>query len=156
DDSPLEGEKRVKRQKASKSSKSARGSSSKKSANDSTTYVTKKQNETPELITEFQNVDKRVPTIFDRARMKATLNDMLIGNRELSNQGHYDPPTLTFPGIEEYEPYSIVNKPTMGLIYLNNKDEKRVMYLVEIVKFYDATLENVLKEVKLKIFQSEP
>nr|GEY92002.1 hypothetical protein [Tanacetum cinerariifolium] len=29
------------------------------------------------LITEFQNVDKRVPTIFDHARMKATLNDML-------------------------------------------------------------------------------
>ncbi|GKA80026.1 hypothetical protein Tco_0786622 [Tanacetum coccineum] len=36
------------------------------------------------------------------------------------------------------------------------KDEKRVMYLVKIVKFYDATLEKVLKEVKLKIFQSEP
>nr|GEX59976.1 hypothetical protein [Tanacetum cinerariifolium] len=33
--------------------------------------------ETPELIIEFKNVDKRVPTIFDRARMKATLNDML-------------------------------------------------------------------------------
>ncbi|GJZ27065.1 hypothetical protein Tco_0571318 [Tanacetum coccineum] len=37
-----------------------------------------------------------------------------------------------------------------------NKDEKRVMYLEEIVKFCDATLEKVLKEVKLKIFQSEP
>ncbi|GJR98296.1 hypothetical protein Tco_0270470 [Tanacetum coccineum] len=65
-------------------------------------------------------------------------------------------PTLTFPGIEAYEPYSIVDKPNTGLIYLNSKDEKRVMYLVEIVKFCDATLEKVLKEVKLKIFQSEP
>nr|GEV14997.1 hypothetical protein [Tanacetum cinerariifolium] len=36
------------------------------------------------------------------------------------------------------------------------KDEKRVMYLVEIVKFCDAMLEKVLKEVKLNIFQSEP
>ncbi|GJZ39559.1 hypothetical protein Tco_0586122 [Tanacetum coccineum] len=64
---------------------------------DSTTYVSKQQHEwdaweektvidkdevipkdeTPELITEFQNIDKRVPTIFDRARMEATLNDML-------------------------------------------------------------------------------
>ncbi|GJX20194.1 hypothetical protein Tco_0222871 [Tanacetum coccineum] len=35
------------------------------------------------------------------------------------------------------------------------KDEKHVMYLVEIVKFCDATLEKVLKEVKLKIIQSE-
>ncbi|GKD05504.1 hypothetical protein Tco_1180478 [Tanacetum coccineum] len=65
-------------------------------------------------------------------------------------------PTLTFPGIEAYEPYSIIDKPNTGLIYLNSKNEKRVMYLVEIVKFCDATLEKVLKEVKLKIFQSEP
>ncbi|GJY65314.1 hypothetical protein Tco_0467552 [Tanacetum coccineum] len=65
-------------------------------------------------------------------------------------------PTLTFPGIEAYEPFSIVDKPNTGLIYLNSKDEKRVVYLVEIVKYCDATLEKVLKEVKLKIFQSEP
>ncbi|GJR73328.1 hypothetical protein Tco_0085693 [Tanacetum coccineum] len=112
DDAPLEGEKRVKRHKASKSSKSARGSSSKHSAKDSITYVSKKQqqqqqqewdawveeividedevilkDETPELITELQNVNIDVPTIFDRVRMKATLNDML------SNQ---------FKNVEEY------------------------------------------------------
>ncbi|GJZ22127.1 hypothetical protein Tco_0559166 [Tanacetum coccineum] len=34
-------------------------------------------------------------------------------------------PTLTFLGIEEYEQYSIVDKPTTDLIYLNSKDEKR-------------------------------
>nr|GEV73928.1 integrase, catalytic region, zinc finger, CCHC-type, peptidase aspartic, catalytic [Tanacetum cinerariifolium] len=45
-----------------------------------------------------------------------------------------------------------VDKPNTGLIYLNNKDEKWVMYLVEIVKFCNAMLEKVLKEVKLKIF----
>ncbi|GJR94164.1 hypothetical protein Tco_0266338 [Tanacetum coccineum] len=43
DDAPPEGEKRVKRHKASKSSKSAKGSSSKHSAKDSTTYISKKQ-----------------------------------------------------------------------------------------------------------------
>ncbi|GJT27112.1 hypothetical protein Tco_0907387 [Tanacetum coccineum] len=37
-----------------------------------------------------------------------------------------------------------------------SKEEKQVMYLIEIVKFCDARLEKVLKEVKLKIFQSEP
>nr|GEY46480.1 retrovirus-related Pol polyprotein from transposon TNT 1-94 [Tanacetum cinerariifolium] len=36
------------------------------------------------------------------------------------------------------------------------KKRKKVMYLSEIVKFCDATLERVLKEVKLKIFKSEP
>ncbi|GJY97171.1 hypothetical protein Tco_0514081 [Tanacetum coccineum] len=41
DDAPPEGEKRVKIHKTSKSSKSARGSSSKHSAKDSTTYVSK-------------------------------------------------------------------------------------------------------------------
>ncbi|GKB48433.1 hypothetical protein Tco_0899186 [Tanacetum coccineum] len=100
DDAPPEGEKRVKRQKTSKSSKSVRDSSSKRSVKDSTTYVSKQQqqqeewdawveeiiinedevipeDETPKIIIEFQNVDKRVPTIFDRARMEATLNDIL-------------------------------------------------------------------------------
>ncbi|GKC14547.1 retrovirus-related pol polyprotein from transposon TNT 1-94 [Tanacetum coccineum] len=99
DDAPPEGEKRLKRQKTSKSSKSVRGSSSKRPVKDSTTCVSKQkqqqewdawveetiinedevipEDETPELITDFQNVDKRVPTIFDRARMEATLNDML-------------------------------------------------------------------------------
>ncbi|GJU84043.1 hypothetical protein Tco_1291589 [Tanacetum coccineum] len=100
DDAPPEGGKRVKKHKASKSSKSVRGSSSKRSAKDYTTYVSKQQqkqqewdawveetvidkdevipkDETPKLITELLNVDKHVPTIFDHARMKATLNDML-------------------------------------------------------------------------------
>nr|GEV02315.1 hypothetical protein [Tanacetum cinerariifolium] len=44
-------------------------------------------NETPELITEFQNVDKHVPTIFDHARMEATLNDML--NNQFENAEEY-------------------------------------------------------------------
>ncbi|GKA33768.1 hypothetical protein Tco_0720197 [Tanacetum coccineum] len=43
-------------------------------------------------------------------------------------------PTLTFPSIETRDPYSIMDKPN---------------------RFCDATLERVLKEVKLKIFKSE-
>ncbi|GKA62004.1 hypothetical protein Tco_0761523 [Tanacetum coccineum] len=99
DDAPPEGEKRVKRHKTSKSLKSVRGSMSKHSAKYSTTYVSKQQqqqewdawveetvidedevileDETPKLITKLQDVDKRVPTIYDYARMKATLNDAL-------------------------------------------------------------------------------
>ncbi|GJS63750.1 hypothetical protein Tco_0678314 [Tanacetum coccineum] len=64
-------------------------------------------------------------------------------------------PTLIFLGIEAKDPYSIIDEPILGLIYLNNKEEKKVMDLVEIVKFCDATLERVLKEVKLKIFETE-
>ncbi|GJY29315.1 hypothetical protein Tco_0405082 [Tanacetum coccineum] len=60
-------------------------------------------------------------------------------------------PTLIFLGIEAHEPYSIVDKPSTGLIYLNIKDEKQVMYLTEIVKFCDATLEKVLNEMSKRL-----
>ncbi|GJR61996.1 hypothetical protein Tco_1504158 [Tanacetum coccineum] len=63
--------------------------------------------------------------------------------------------TLTFPGIEACNPYSIVDAPSIGLTYLNGKEEKRVIDLVDIPKFCDATLNKVLKEVKLKIFETE-
>ncbi|GJW35224.1 hypothetical protein Tco_0058144 [Tanacetum coccineum] len=59
-------------------------------------------------------------------------------------------PTLTFPGIKAHEPYSIVDKVSTGLIYLNSKVEKWIMYLTEIVKFCDATLEKLLNEMALQ------
>nr|GEW84195.1 hypothetical protein [Tanacetum cinerariifolium] len=71
DDAPLKGEKRVKRHKALKISKSAR----EEIIIDEDEVIP--EDETPELITELQDVDKRVPTIFYYERMKATLNDML-------------------------------------------------------------------------------
>nr|GEU31952.1 retrovirus-related Pol polyprotein from transposon TNT 1-94 [Tanacetum cinerariifolium] len=81
------------------------------------------EDETLELIEEFQNVDKRVPTIIDHERIEATLKDMM-------------------------------KKPNTGLIYLNNKNEK-ILDLIDISKFCDATLVRVLKEAKLKIFKTE-
>ncbi|GKB52240.1 hypothetical protein Tco_0902993 [Tanacetum coccineum] len=63
--------------------------------------------------------------------------------------------TLTFPNIEACDPFSIVDKPTTGLIYLNNKNEKRFMDLEELSKFCDANLKKVLKEVKMKIFETK-
>ncbi|GKC57320.1 hypothetical protein Tco_1084918 [Tanacetum coccineum] len=65
DDVPPAGEKRVERHKASKSSKSAREDE-----------VIQKD-ETPGLIIKLQNVDKHLLTIFNRARIEATLNHML-------------------------------------------------------------------------------
>ncbi|GJX40700.1 hypothetical protein Tco_0255690 [Tanacetum coccineum] len=244
DDAPPEREKRVKRHKASKSSKSTRGSLSKHSAKDFTNYVSKQQqqqewdawveetvidedevipeDETPELITKLQGVDKPVSTIFDYERMKATLNDALsyqfknseeitkvvrittdqpygldfmeqiIVMRENDKPDSFSEADFKYLNKKDIEDLYylcrnkkvnyretklmnslitfirslvfnallnrnyIVDKPSTGLIYLNNKDEKRVMYLKKIVKFCDVTLEKVLKEVKLKIFQSEP
>ncbi|GJS10510.1 retrovirus-related pol polyprotein from transposon TNT 1-94 [Tanacetum coccineum] len=72
DDAPPEGEKRAKRQKTSKSLKSARSSLSKQPAN----KVIPKDT-IPELIDEFLNADKHIPTIYDYARMTCTLNDVM-------------------------------------------------------------------------------
>ncbi|GJV61104.1 hypothetical protein Tco_1467204 [Tanacetum coccineum] len=219
---------------------------------------------TLELIVESQNVDKRIPTIFDHARMKATLRDSLSNLSKNAKEYAYHleqstsfmenqivwesrqqdiprtiPKTLIFygpkrnpnepprplynkdllflkygnteekkyilslhkihaeefpePDLEEKlnrwvqkefktfnkdaritEVVRIVTNQPHGLYFMEkilvmrandkpdsfseadfNKDEKRVMYLEEIVKFCDATLEKVLNEVKLRMFKSK-
>ncbi|GJS03813.1 hypothetical protein Tco_0320321 [Tanacetum coccineum] len=57
-------------------------------------------------------------------------------------------PTITFPSIEKYKMFSIISGPVYGIIYKNNKKEKRVMRHQEIHKFYDATLKRVLEGLK--------
>ncbi|GJR30454.1 hypothetical protein Tco_1106686 [Tanacetum coccineum] len=80
--------------------------------------------------------------------------DFHLGIKSYQMKVNLTAPILTLPGIKEHAPYSIVKEPQTCLIYLNGQDEKRVMYLVEIVKFCDATLEKVLNEVKLRMFES--
>ncbi|GKA70633.1 hypothetical protein Tco_0776772 [Tanacetum coccineum] len=57
-------------------------------------------------------------------------------------------PTITFPGIEEHDMFSIIYEPVHGIIYKNSKKEKRVMRHIEIHKFCDATLNRVLEGPK--------
>ncbi|GKC58173.1 hypothetical protein Tco_1085771 [Tanacetum coccineum] len=92
------------------------------------------------------------PKLWEILKMKMLI---LLKGEKKGKKINLTASTLIFPGIEAHDPYSIIDKPDTGLIYLNNKNEKQVMYLVEIVKFCDATLEKVLKEVKLRIFQNE-
>ncbi|GKD88455.1 hypothetical protein Tco_1363962 [Tanacetum coccineum] len=75
DDAHPEEEKRVTRHKASKSSKYEWDAWVEETVIDDDEVIPK--DETPELIIELQNIDKHVPTIFDCARMEATLNYML-------------------------------------------------------------------------------
>ncbi|GJS91560.1 hypothetical protein Tco_0774196 [Tanacetum coccineum] len=75
DDAPPETEKRVKRHKTSKRSKSEWDAWLEETIIDEDEVIPK--DESPDLITDIQNVDKHVPTIFDRVRIEATLNDML-------------------------------------------------------------------------------
>ncbi|GJZ12906.1 hypothetical protein Tco_0548136 [Tanacetum coccineum] len=77
------------------------------------------ENETPELITKFQNVDKRVPTIFDRARIEATLNDML------SNQFRNALVRLPFGTSNKfYKESNSLGKQTRGHKTINTKSSR--------------------------------
>ncbi|GJZ78156.1 hypothetical protein Tco_0642828 [Tanacetum coccineum] len=57
-------------------------------------------------------------------------------------------PIITFPGIKKYKVFSIVFETVYGIIYKNNKKEKRVTRHQEIHKFCDATLKRVLEGLK--------
>ncbi|GKC71926.1 hypothetical protein Tco_1117809 [Tanacetum coccineum] len=55
------------------------------------------EDETPELIVEFHNIDKRVPTIFDHARMEATLRDTLSNQyRNTKEYAYYLEQSINF------------------------------------------------------------
>ncbi|GKC18238.1 hypothetical protein Tco_1015020 [Tanacetum coccineum] len=54
-------------------------------------------------------------------------------------------PTLTFSGLK---PYTVITKPFVGLVYLNNQKKKRDMDPNEVVKFCDCTMSRVLKVAK--------
>ncbi|GJY15338.1 hypothetical protein Tco_0385760 [Tanacetum coccineum] len=186
-DAPPEGEKRVKRHKASKSSKSAREETvideDEATLNDALSNQFKNADEYAyhleqttnfmenQIVWESRQEDIRRPVprplVFFRPQRNPNeplrirmiwerVHDFQLRIKIYQIKVNLNAPTLTFSGIKAYEPYSIVDKPSIGLIYLNSKDEKQVMYLVEIMKFCNATLEKVLKEVMLKIFQSEP
>ncbi|GKA34265.1 hypothetical protein Tco_0720694 [Tanacetum coccineum] len=57
-------------------------------------------------------------------------------------------PTISFPGVEKHRMFFIIYEPVHGIIYKNNKKEKRVMRHSEIHKFCDATLNRVLEGLK--------
>ncbi|GJT12794.1 retrovirus-related pol polyprotein from transposon TNT 1-94 [Tanacetum coccineum] len=205
---PPEGEKRLKRSKGLKRSKSARGSPSKHSSKDFTKYVSKQQSqqqdwdaweeenvidedevipedETPELIAESHNVDKRVPTIFDRARMEATLKDTLSNQFRnakeyayhleqstnfMENQivwesrqqdiPHTIPKTLIFyrPQRNPNEPLRhLYNKDLFFLKYGNTEENKYILSLHKIhaEEFPKPNLEEKIIEV-VRIVTDQP
>nr|GEU87989.1 hypothetical protein [Tanacetum cinerariifolium] len=57
-------------------------------------------------------------------------------------------PTITFPCIEKHKMFSVVSEPVYGIIYKNNKKEKRMMRHQDIHKFCDATLKRVFEGLK--------
>ncbi|GJS75339.1 hypothetical protein Tco_0725220 [Tanacetum coccineum] len=139
DDAPPEGEKRVKRQKTSKSSKSKQQQEEwdawvEETIIDEDEVIPK--DETPELITEFQNVDKRVPTIFDRIVWEIRQEDI---RRPI-------PRPLVFFGPQRNPnepPRYLYNKDIFFLKNGNTKGKKYILSLHKIhaERFPEADLE---------------
>ncbi|GJW38583.1 hypothetical protein Tco_0064428 [Tanacetum coccineum] len=76
------------------------------------------------------------------------VHDFQLGIESYKQKVNLTAPTMTFPGIEDHEMFSIIYEPMHGIIYKNSKKEKRVMRHSEIHKFYDATLNRVLEGLK--------
>ncbi|GKB41716.1 hypothetical protein Tco_0886658 [Tanacetum coccineum] len=74
--------------------------------------------------------------------------DFQLGVESYQQQVNLTTPTITFPGIDKYKVFSIVSEPVYGIIYKNNKKEKRAMRHQEVHKFCDATLKRVLEGLK--------
>ncbi|GJV49844.1 hypothetical protein Tco_1440056 [Tanacetum coccineum] len=53
--------------------------------------------------------------------------DFQLGMKSYQQKVNLTAPTITFSGIEEYKLFNTVSKPICGMIYENNKKEKRVM-----------------------------
>ncbi|GKE76280.1 hypothetical protein Tco_1542400, partial [Tanacetum coccineum] len=121
DDAPLKGEKRAKRHKTSKSSKYAKSSLSKQPTNT-----------TPELIDGFQNADKHITTIYNYARMIATLHDVMSNQFKDAEENPNEPPRYLY------------NKDLFFLKYENTEERS---YILSLHKIHDVPfLEDDLEE----------
>ncbi|GJX31851.1 hypothetical protein Tco_0241706 [Tanacetum coccineum] len=76
------------------------------------------------------------------------VHDFQLGIESYQQKVNLTAPTMTFPGIEDHEMFSIIYELVHGIIYKNSKKEKWVMRHSEIHKFCDATLNRVLEGLK--------
>ncbi|GJZ28617.1 hypothetical protein Tco_0573264 [Tanacetum coccineum] len=88
-------------------------------------------------------------SVFIRSTViRERVHDFQLGMESYQHKVKLIAPTITFLGIKKYEMFSIVSEPVYGIIYKNNKKEKRVMRHSEIHKFCDATFKRVLVGLK--------
>nr|GEX77431.1 hypothetical protein [Tanacetum cinerariifolium] len=76
------------------------------------------------------------------------IHDFHLSVKSYQQKVNHTAPTTTFLGIEKYNMFSIVFELVYGIIYKNNKKEKRVMRHQEVHKLCDATLKRVLERLR--------
>ncbi|GJW94576.1 hypothetical protein Tco_0174248 [Tanacetum coccineum] len=81
------------------------------------------------------------------------VHDFQLGIESYQQKVNLTAPTITFPGIEEYEMFSIIYESVHGIIYKNSKKEKRYAYVqkdltkdeAEYLKLFEEEIEVRLK-----------
>ncbi|GJU01151.1 hypothetical protein Tco_1111489, partial [Tanacetum coccineum] len=76
------------------------------------------------------------------------VHDFQLGVESYQQRVSLTASIITLLGIEKYKMFFIISELVYGIIYENNKKEKRVMRHQEIHKFCDATLKRVLEGLK--------
>ncbi|GJW14368.1 hypothetical protein Tco_0018501 [Tanacetum coccineum] len=102
-------------------------------------------------IPDYKNLNKNVIEDINLLIMNVIwerVHDFQLGIESYQQKVNLTAPTMTFPGIEDHEMFSIIYEPMHGIIYKNIKKEKRMMRHSEIHKFCDATLNRVLEGLK--------
>nr|GEX82549.1 hypothetical protein [Tanacetum cinerariifolium] len=87
-------------------------------------------------------------TTLNHANTQKKGEEQKLGVESYQQKVNLTAPTIIFSSIEKYKVFSIVSEPVYGIIYKNNKKEKRVVRHQEIHKFCDATLKRVLEGLK--------
>ncbi|GKC69817.1 hypothetical protein Tco_1115700 [Tanacetum coccineum] len=77
------------------------------------------------------------------------VHNFQLGMESYHQKVNLTAPTITFPGIEDHELFTITSEPVVGMIYENSKKEKRVMIHMENLKKYN-------KDVKYRYVDPSP
>ncbi|GJS93647.1 ribonuclease H-like domain-containing protein [Tanacetum coccineum] len=80
------------------------------------------------------------------------VHDFQLGIESYQQKINLTAPIITFPGIEEYDVFSIIYEPVHGIIYTNSKKEKRYGYVQkELTNDEVEFLKLFVEEIKVRL-----
>ncbi|GJW26148.1 hypothetical protein Tco_0039959 [Tanacetum coccineum] len=80
--------------------------------------------------------------------IRKRVKDIQLGDESYQHKLNLTKPNLTFPGINEEEPYTMLQKP-FGVVYIGGSGGNQFMAYKEVYKFCDTTLKKVNDELSI-------
>ncbi|KAJ9538257.1 hypothetical protein OSB04_030990 [Centaurea solstitialis] len=80
-----------------------------------------------------------------RNQRNSEIFDFQIGLESHQNTINLTLTNQDLPNIDRYSPFEVLEKPALGVVYLNEKDEKKFMRCDEVHKYSDGTLHFINK-----------